>query len=355
MIYLDEQNENRTQFENLLQRTKDSVLEQLSQIDKPSLLTGADFELIVYENAVLQAKQTEFEGKLIHTADREFPDIIATGRFGIEVKATKKDDWTSIGNSVLESSRIVTVEKIYMFFGKLGGTPDIIFRDYEDCLKGISVTHYPRYTIDMKMEQQNSIFKKMNTDYDTIRKSSSPVTAIRAYYKSLMKEGDALWWIGDDAEDMPNLSPIIKNFSSLDKATKDTIEADMFAYFPELLLDGTKKYERVPAFLASQHGVVSASVRDIFSAGGQVNVTYENESFRVPQVMGELLRLAPKIRKCLENKNEVQLSNYWQKHIENFTTAEDAWVREVDSNTLHMGLRVKASYLYLAAFDNRSN
>ena len=348
MIYLDEQNENRIQFENLLQRTKDSVLEQLLLVEKPSLLTGSDFELIVYENAVIQARQTEFEGKLVHTADREFPDIIAAGFFGIEVKATKKDDWTSIGNSVLESSRINTVEKIYMFFGKLGGTPDIIFRDYEDCLKGISVTHYPRYTIDMKMDENNSIFSKMNTDYDTIRNSSDPVKAIRSYYKSQMKEGDALWWIGDDIEDMPTLSPIIKNFSSLDREMRDSIKADMFAYFPELLSDSTKKYERIPAYLASQHGVVTANLRDNFTAGGQVEVTYNGESFRAPQVIGELLRLSGKIRKCLENKNQVQLSNYWQKHIENFTTAEEVWLKEVSENAQPMGLPVKLSELYLA-------
>lgn len=273
----------------------------------------------------------------------------------MEVKATKKDDWTSIGNSVLESSRINTVEKIYMFFGKLGGTPDIIFRDYEDCLKGISVTHYPRYTIDMKMDENNSIFKKMNTDYDTIRNSRNPVTAIRSYYKSQMREGDALWWIGDDADDMPSLSPIIKNFSSLDRDVRDTIKADMFAYFPELLSDSTKKYERIPAYLASQYGVVTANLRDNFTAGGQVDVTYEGESFRVPQVVGELLRLSDKVRKCLENKNQVQLSNYWQKHIDNFTTAEEVWLREVSTNALHMGLPVKLSELYLSKLEKQNS
>lgn len=339
----------------MLEQTRTSVLEQLETIANPHALSGAEFELITYENAVLNARETPFEGKLVHTADREFPDIVAAGLFGVEVKATKKDDWTSIGNSVLESSRIDTVEKIYMFFGKLGGTPDIKYRNYEDCLRGISVTHYPRYQIDMLMSEENSIFTKMGVDYETIRSSSNPVTAIRAYYKSQMKEGDALWWIGDDVEDMPSLSPIIKNFSSLDRDTRDEIKADMFAYFPELLSDSTKKYERIPAYLASQHGVVTANLRDNFTAGGQVEVTHEGDSFRVPQVVGELLRLAPRVRKCLGVKNQVQLSNYWQKHIENFTTAEEVWLREIDRNTFHMGLPVKTSVLYITALERRDN
>lgn len=336
-----------------MQLTKTSVLKQLEIVDKPSTLTGADFELITYENAVINAKQTPFEGRLVHTADREFPDIVAAGLFGVEVKATKKDDWTSIGNSVLESSRITTVEKIYMFFGKLGGSPDVKFRNYEDCLRGISVTHYPRYQIDMLMEEANSIFRKMGTDYDTIRNSSNPVAAIRAYYKQQMKEGDALWWIGDDVEDMPSLSPIIKNFSSLDRMMKDDIKADIFAFFPELLSDSTKKYERIPAYLAAQYGVVTANLRDNFTAGGQVEVKSEGDMFKAPQVIGELLRLAPKVRERLNDKNQVQMSNHWQKHIENFTTAEEAWLREVDLNTVHMGLPQKVSELYLGMQEDR--
>lgn len=329
-----------------MQSTKLSVLEQLETVSNPSSLSGADFELLTYENAVLKALETPFEGKLVHTADREFPDIVAAGLYGIEVKATKKDDWTSIGNSVLESSRISTVEKIYMFFGKLGGSPDVMYRNYENCLRGISVTHYPRYQIDMLMKEENSIFKKMGTDYDTIRNSSNPVSAIRAYYKSQMKEGDALWWIGDDIDEMPSLSPIIKNFSSLDRPTRDLIKADMFAFFPELLSDSTKKYERIPAYLAAQYGVVTANLRDNFTAGGQVEVTHDDTSFRVPQVVGEMLRLAKNIHACLESKNEVQMSNYWEKHIENFVTAEIAWLSQVDRNSLHMNLPFKISELY---------
>lgn len=334
-----------------MQQTKDAVLKQLGTIENPSSLSGAEFELITYDAAVEQAKGTPFEEKLVHTADREFPDIIAAGLFGIELKATKKDDWTSIGNSVLESSRIDTVENIYIFFGKLGGSPDITFKKYEECLKGISVTHYPRYQIDMLMDDSESIFKKMGMEYDAIRKSSNPVAPIRAYYKQQMKEGDALWWIGDDVEDMPSLSPIIKNFTTLEPNVREDIKASIFTFFPEIVSSSPKKYERIPAYLASQYGVVTANLRDNFTAGGQINISYKDNNFRIPQVVAEMIRLAPKIRTCLAGKNEVELSNYWQKHIENFSSAEEAWLKEVDYQSTHMELPVKVSELYMASVE----
>lgn len=234
-----------------------------------------------------------------------------------------------------------------MFFGKLGGIPDIKIRNYEDCLRGIAVTHYPRYQIDMLMDKENSIFRKMGVEYETIRTSSNPVSSIRKYYKSQLKEGDALWWIGDDVEDMPSLSPIIKNFSSLDKDTQDTLRAEMFVYFPEIFSRNKQKYDQIPAYLASRYGVVSHNVRDIFTAGGQVEITYNGARFLVSQIVGNFLHVAPRIRYYLSDKNQEQLFHYWQKDSEDYSTTEEVWLKEIDLHTLHMGLPVKISTLYL--------
>ncbi len=175
MIYVDNPTIERREIERLLLATKNSTLSSVDQYGHPERISGNEFEEIVYENARSCARATKLDGEIIHTADREFPDIIAADYYGIEVKATKKDDWTSIGNSVLESSRISSVEKIYLFFGKLGGNPDIKYRDYEACLKGISVTHYPRYQIDMNLPNGDSIFDKMNIPYDDLRHMNNPI------------------------------------------------------------------------------------------------------------------------------------------------------------------------------------
>lgn len=352
MIYLDEQTENRLGFEKLLELTKGSVLGQLKSVEKPAALNGAEFELIVYENAVVNAVSTPFEGKLRHTDDREFPDIIAADLFGVEVKATKKDDWTSIGNSVLESSRVSTVEKIYMFFGKLGGTPDIKYRNYEDCLKGIAVTHYPRYQIDMLLDEQHSIFSKMGVTYDEIRNSKNPVKEIRTYYRSQLGEGDALWWIDDDLEKTATLSPIIKNFTSLDQADRESIKADIFVLFPEVFSTSSKKFEKIPAYLAANYGVVSSSLRDHFTAGGQITMKKDGREIRVPQIVGELCRLAGKVEECLKSKDVDILSNFWQKRIEGHDNAKSAWLDEIDRQAAD-STEIKVSELYAAALSGQ--
>ena len=129
MIYVDEPAVSRLEVEQLLMATRRSTLESIALYGHPERISGNEFEEIVYENAKGCARGTSLDDRIIHTADRDFPDIVAADYYGIEVKATKKNDWTSIGNSVLESSRVSTVEKIYMFFGKLGGHPDIRFRE----------------------------------------------------------------------------------------------------------------------------------------------------------------------------------------------------------------------------------
>jgi len=336
----------------LLRHTKSSVLDQLSGVETPSKLSGNEFELIVYENSVINAKSTPFEGLLRHTEDREFPDIIAADLFGVEVKATKKDDWTSIGNSVLESSRVKTVDKIYMFFGKLGGTPDIKYRNYEDCLKGIAVTHYPRYQIDMLLNESDSIFKKMGVEYDAIRTSRNPVKAIREYYRSQMREGDALWWIDDDLDKTATVSPIIRNLSGLDAATRDQVKADLFVKFPEIFSTSRTKYENIPAYLAARYGVVTANLRDHFTASGQVEVSFSDKVFRAPRIIGELVKLAELISAVLGDESPQSLSNAWRKHVaSSLDTAEKAWAYELDRNTAHMELPVRASILYGAALE----
>jgi hypothetical protein len=44
-----------------------------------------------------------------------FPDIVL-GEFGIEVKFTVNDTWRSVANSVFESTRSASVERIYVVF-----------------------------------------------------------------------------------------------------------------------------------------------------------------------------------------------------------------------------------------------
>lgn len=333
MIYVKNTEITLEEFEKLLADTRTALLtvfEMLpGRIDK---ISGNEFESMVYDEAKGCARGTRFEDELVHTADREFPDIVAADYYGIEVKATKKDDWTSIGNSVLESSRVPSVEKIYMFFGKLGGKPDIRYRNYEECLKGISVTHYPRYQIDMNLPEGESIFDKMEVPYDEVRTMENPIKVIRKYYKTQMGDGDSLWWIDDDGDNIPSLSPVIRNYTTLSSDEKDRITAAIMAYFPEVFRQNSpKKYERIPAFLASQYGVVCPNIRDLFSAGGQVKLKYDGNLESVPQVVSRVSGLAKMIQGYIKGKTKKELEDLWGHKITfQADDAEQAWCKEAD-------------------------
>src|SRR5690606_10177857 len=120
---------------------------------------------------------------------------------------------------------------------------------------------------------------KMGTDYDTMRNSKNPVKAIRSYYRTQLREGEAVWWIDDDLQKTSTLSPVIKNLTSLDASLRDTIKADIFILFPEVFSSSSHKYEKIPAYLAARYGVVSSSLRDQFTAGGQVDIRIDDDTF----------------------------------------------------------------------------
>ena len=103
-----------------------------------------------------------------------FPDIIAGNHYGVEVKSTKEDKWTSLGNSIFEGVSDKEIENIYLMFANLGATPpQFRFRPYQDCLKHIQVTHSPRYIIDMDIadNDEKTIFEQMTTSFLYIRTS----------------------------------------------------------------------------------------------------------------------------------------------------------------------------------------
>lgn len=351
MIYHNNPQIPETDFLAFLELSRNAIINKLRyKSNDISGMSGDTFELLVFDEMCAIAADTPFQDRLVHTADREFPDIVAAGYYGIEVKVTKKDAWTSIGNSVLESSRISSVEKIYILFGKLGGIPDVIYRRYEECMRGIAVTHYPRYQIDMKLSDGQSIFDHMHVTYDTMRSDKNPIQHVRNYYKSQMSEGDALWWIDDGNDSVPELSPVIRNYSSLDTDTKDNIKAELFILYPEILSNSSNKYKEVPAYLASHYGVVCSNVRDIFTAGGQVTLQdQDGDTFRVPQIVGELLRLAPLIEEKIIQKTAIELSDSWGHHVNDGTSNKNLWLYEINKFSSHLELDTRLSELYLSS------
>lgn len=308
MIYIAKPNVKENDFIALLEKSKKLIL--VFAASKKSI-SPLYFETIVFEQTCEAAKNTIFEGKVKQTGAHDFPDIIANKFFGIEVKMTTSNHWTSTGNSILESSRIEDVERIYIMFGKLGGKFDIRYRLYQECLPEISVTHSPRYRINMDLPLGKSIFDKIGIDYDTLRKDTNSIQIIKNYYRSQLKDGEGLWWIDQDSDDK-SVSPIIKPFRRLANEEKENFIVEAMILFPEIFGKGNTKFERAATYLISEYNAVSASLRDSFSAGGKVKLKVKRKTITVPQLALGLYSKAKLINQKLKTMDAETLAFYWK-------------------------------------------
>lgn len=259
------------------------------------------------------SRGTMFEDAIELVSGASFPDIIIASCLGVEVKSTKANHWTSTGSSILESTRNKDVEYIYLTFGKLAAPVQFISRPYEECLTGIAVTHYPRYMINMQLLAGETIFDKMGLPYDSLRKMDNPVAPVSAYYKSLLKPNESLWWAGNDPDSV-SVTPTIRLWSTLDKEEKDKLRIMGFVLFPEILdKRNGSKYDRFSIWMMTYKGVVCKSARDIFSSGGQVEIlTKDNCRLKMPAAFGRIGKYADLITECLEECAEDVLQEYWQ-------------------------------------------
>lgn len=194
-----------------------------------------------------------------------FPDI-SIGIFGIEVKHTKKDTWRSVANSILESSRDPLVQKIYVLFGKMGGTPDVKWQLYEDSIIHVRTSHVPRF--ELEIGSQRSLFADIGVSYESFKDLSieEKMVHIRTYAKGRLKEGQRLWWLGDQDN---SLDPDIKIYTDLPQTEKRKLRAEVAVLCPQICGSSRKrnKYYDVSTYLLLAHGVLTPQTRDLFTAG----------------------------------------------------------------------------------------
>lgn len=306
-----------SEFDSLMSSV-DALLNKEAKTSKAiqSSRGAQSLEPIVCDAAIECAKGTPFEGKIDLWSGAHFPDIVAAKYYGIEVKSTIQNHWTSIGSSILESTRIKDVERIYLTFGKLGAPIEFRSRPYEECLSGIAVTHYPRYQIDMTLKAGETIFDKIGIPYDVLRKMDDPVAPVADFYRGKLKPGESLWWAGNKVE--AAVPATVKLWSTLSPEEKDLYEAYQFVYFPECILSrGNRKYSRAVLWLATQEGIINPNVRDSFSAGGKSELRNEaGINVLMPQVFTKIKNNIEKFKEVLYNTPPEELSVFWGESIE---------------------------------------
>ncbi|MDR1230246.1 MAG: hypothetical protein LBK61_02470 [Spirochaetaceae bacterium] len=163
-----------------------------------------------------------------------FPDI-AVGNFGVEVKFTLNDTWRSVANSVLETNRIETVEKVYLIFGKMGGIPEVKWDSYEKSVMHVRTSHVPRFEVEIAAE--HSLFELMGITYDAFRvlPMEEKMRYIREYARSRLQKGERLWWLPDNADSEHTLPIQARLYTALSTEEKTKLRAEAVLLCPGIV------------------------------------------------------------------------------------------------------------------------
>lgn len=320
-------------FELLLQQLVQELrLISTSAHIKTESLQGTKLEKYSYEILKRLSIGTPFDGSIELVSGQSFPDIIAKKYYGVEVKTSKSGTWKSIGSSVAEGTRIKGIERIYLLFGKLTDPIDFRCRLYEECLSGVAVTHSPRYTIDMDLDEGETFFDKLRIPYDTLRRDEDPLAKVIAYFRENLKPGETTWWLS--SLNSKTTKPIVRLWSSLSSDEADLLKAKGFCLFPELLGSSQQKFHRMLLWLSTEEGVVIGNLRDQYTAGGRVSFTFEGTDYSLPQILWRLINMLDLIvKQILEYDTEV-LHEYWK--IDKINNRLFDWCELVSTKSLEI-------------------
>ena len=270
-------------------------------------LSGSDVEKLSLKSLKEIAPTINFPPDRIELISGHiFPDILLhKTKYGVEIKSTQKDAWTSTGSSIVESTRDKDAERIYMLFGKLGGQPEFRCKPYQLCLSNIAVTHSPRYLIDMNLTSDSNIFAKMNTDYEVFRHldEGKKISCVRQYYikkAKAEKKYEMPWWMGETTN--VNLS----FYNDLPASEKNILQAKACILFKSLYQkDIRNRYRPISLWLCNYYSLLCPNMRDDFSAGGKCTHINGNRLEKTyPHIVYELLENHKLIKSILSNPDE---------------------------------------------------
>jgi hypothetical protein len=303
---------NRNVFDGLLNSTIVELNAHAKKSTKKiATLLGRNLEPYVKDVMTELAVGSVFENSIELIGGQKFPDIIAKKYYGIEVKTTTQNHWKTTGNSILESTRVENVERIFMLFAKLASPIEFRCRPYEEVLSEVVVTHSPRYLIDMNLELGKTIFDKIKLPYNSLRKNENPIKPIVDYYKSKLKPGEELWWMDAESNSKPS-SIVIKIWNNLSLKDKQVLKNRAMVYFPELFGNSNDKFGRLAIWLVTREAVVCPNVRDLFTAGGKNDFIINKDTYqKVPRIFLNLFENVPNIIETILQTSAYELSEYW--------------------------------------------
>lgn len=250
-----------------------------------------------------------------HAHPQAFPDI-AVVPFGIEVKFTTNDTWRSVANSVLETNRVDGVDKIYVVFGKMGGTPAVRWGEYEKCVMHVRTSHVPRFELDLDAEE--SLFEKIEVPYGEfhVLPMEEKMRHIRSYARARLKEGERLWWLEDSPEPEHSLPMQARLYTKLSTEEKKRLRAEAALLCPGIVQSRNvrDKYDDVALYLFTYHGVVCHQARDLFSAGSVANP--ENDDEGGVYIERALKLIESEMLAAAQDMEDALFVEYWGESVE---------------------------------------
>ncbi|MFH1386274.1 MAG: hypothetical protein ABIH50_01240 [bacterium] len=330
------------EFVNLLENAKTVALAKLHALgSNVNKLDSSTMEGLVLSSIMEASAGTKFADKIVRGSLHAFPDIIIDNKYGVEVKMTIGNKWTSTGNSILESTRVEQVEEIYLFFVKIGGRIDVKFRLYQECLNDIAVTHSPRYMIDMDLPNGKSIFDKIGIKYNDLRSKPNPIHHIKDYYRKQLSDGEELWWIDQESTS----TPIIKGYGNLSASDQEKFIIESMILFPEIFGNSNLKYSRPSAYLFTEYNAISSNMRDKFTAGGQAIVSIRGKDIKIPKIMLKLVNRSKEISSTIAGMDKDKLAHYWRADKISDPVIEQ-WKNILDSKSSWKKGKIKTSDLF---------
>lgn len=294
-----------------------ATLNELSRQDTERIarLGGSRLEPFIKEVMDDLATGTSFEGSIELVSGQSFPDIIANRYYGVEVKSTLKNHWKTTGNSVLESTRVAGVERIYLMFGKLADPIEFKCRPYQACLSEVVVTHSPRYLIDMNLGEGSTIFDKIGMAYNELRQRENPLTFIVNHYRSKLKPGQDLWWIEKNGSNK-STSLVVKIWNTLSSDERKAIMIKSMVFFPEVFGNNSDKFNRLALWLVTDQSIVCPNIRDVFTAGGRADLTVNDVNyFSVPRIFKHLYENRIEVAELINDSDTDELSAFWKMPV----------------------------------------
>ena len=298
-------------FEEILTK----VAGDLTQIALTNKYTAA----IQFEHAVRIALKDELQKfPEMPTIDlsppsQAFPDI-AIGEYGIEVKFTTSNSWRCIGNSIQETQRVETVKFIYVVYGKMGGIPEVRWRDYEKSIIHVRTSHVPRFEVEVIPDNEGkpSLFDEMGIAYNDFRKLGieDKMVFIRKYARKIHPDG-RLWWIGEEH----SIPAQARLYTHLTPEEKKRYRAEAAIVSPKIVGNSRQrnKYDDVVLYLLTYRGILCHQARDLFSAGSVANP--KNSKRGGLYIKRALLLLEDEMLKIAPTLEDEVFIEYWGEKV----------------------------------------